>query len=87
MVCKRWYPLPGKVGTEEPCLPPRATHHPEEALGQLLQLMGLLTDAPEEPGPGRDDPRLRAGDISEWQCRPATVPGIAVRGGWCPGGG
>ena len=61
------YPLPWKGRRyRSPASPPRATHHPEEALGQLLQLRGLLTGAPRgEPGPREMAPRLRAGDISE----------------------
>ena len=74
-----------EMGTPSPteagaigALPPQAhaIHHPEEALGQLLQLRGPRIGAPrEEPGPREMTPCLRAdGSPSRGHFRVA-VPG------------
>ena len=76
-------PLPGEAGA----IGARATHHPEETLGQLLQLGGLLIAAPrEEPGPREVTPWPRAEDSqSRGRFRvaapgPAAVPGVPACG-------
>ena len=87
-MCERWVPPPWRGWPyRSPATAPRATHHPEEALGQLLQLGGLLIAAPrEEPGPREVTPWPRADDSqSRGRFRvaapgPAAVPGVPACG-------